>query len=57
MSMKMPPRFFAQDETGLEFRGMLDPGTHGEALDLELIGAQRALPGATGLRLTLHVAS
>ena len=51
------PPLFAQDETGLEFRGMLDPGRHGEALDLELIGAQRALPGATGLRLTLRVAS
>ena len=37
--------------------GMLDPGRHGEVLDLELIGAERAVPGATGLRLTLRVAS
>ena len=51
------PPLFAQDETSLEFRGMLDPGRHGEVLDLELIGAERAVPGATGLRLTLRVAS
>ena len=51
------PPLFAQDETSLEFRGMLDPGRHGEVLDLELPGAERAVPGATGLRLTLRVAS
>ena len=51
------PPLFVQDETGLEFRGMLDPERHGEMLDLELIGAEQALPGATGLRLTVRVAS
>ena len=51
------PPLFVQDETGLEFRGMLDPARHGEMLDLELIDAEQALPGATGLRLTLRVAS
>ena len=48
---------FAQGETSLEFRGKLDPERHGEVLDLELIGAECAVPDATGLRLTLRVAS
>ena len=51
------PLLFAQDETSFEFRGMLDPGRHGEVLGLELVGAEQAVPGATGLRLTLRVAS
>ena len=48
---------FEQDEIRIDFRGKRDPDRHREVLDLELIGAERAVPGATGLRLILRVAS
>ena len=48
---------FEQDETGIEFRGTLEPGEHRESVVLELTGASPKVPNATGLRLTLRVAS
>ena len=51
------PPLFGHEETILDFHGRLDPGGRREVLDLELIGAEQEMPGATRLRLTLRVAS
>ena len=51
------PPLFEQDEISLEFHGTLDSGRHRGVLELELIGAEQAVSGATGLHLTLQVAS
>ena len=48
---------FEQEETGLDFHGTLEPGERREVLVLELTGPRPEIPGATGLRLTLRVAS
>ena len=48
---------FEQDEASLDFHGELDHRGHREVLDLELADTGYEVPGTTGLRLTLRVAS